>query len=157
MNVSPGNQKQQCPSFRVPNGPSIDVFQALLGYHPVGLVALVAFVAVLRDHDPVGALIAIPVVIFLASPLVLVPHGAPRGLIRMAAPALLCVWAIPLLAYYSPQLVNWTSSDSLAWGYYLFAGAHMFAFVAVLVGPWRGRRTDRRRGFPMDGPPRDLE
>ena len=39
---------------RPPNGPSIDVFQALLGYDPVGLVALVAFVAVLRDHDPVA-------------------------------------------------------------------------------------------------------
>ena len=68
---------------RSPTGPSIDVFQALLGYDPVGFITLVSFVAVLRDHDPVGALIAVPVALFFATPFALVPHRTTRGLIRL--------------------------------------------------------------------------
>ena len=133
------------PAFDIPAGTRwlFGMVQDTFGGVPMGLVLLICLVNIGRP-----TLLLLPVTLLFLSPLTLIPAGRLVTVIgRVAAFGLFGVWVLPV-AYYTakPPPGGWSA---LLWGYYLFAGAHTLAFVAVQVGPPGRRRTDRRPGFPV--------
>jgi hypothetical protein len=128
-------------------------------YIPTGLLIISGFVNTCARPLGPGLLILFPFIAFISTPLLIVrrPRGTGGIIWFLGALSLLAVWVVPLCegAYKVSNPSAPQGSSSLAFGYYVYAAAHMLAFIACMLTPTRGshlEKASRKAGFPVLSP-----
>ena len=140
--------------------PAIEPPSILGVFHiPVFIWIAVCFASPIEPEFRYMAVISLGTVVFLLTPwLVFERPSRRRNLVgRISSFALLGPWIFPIVLEFfaSPQQKHRWGYQHAGWGYYLFAVAHILAFLAIQIGSWAVPKADRRRGFPVILPPSD--